>query len=461
MAERRVQIVVLAQQSPVNSSDSTGWTQLLEIDPTSPHWYDRFKSLRLSALITTPLGKDSGAVWQGPLGSGNSQIVSHPLGRVVQLAAAGSGNEPSWEAYPLAIAKPGTPHLLEIEYPSDVPQTLSISIIEPDAAGVVAPIQLDSGVDLSEVTGSGQPTWLKHRLLFWPRTASPVVLLANRRDDGQAAYGKLRLYSGPQRLRRAQPADDRAERLLAGYLDRPMFTANFSASESLDPFIRRSLTDWQTFYEGGTRLADYLNSTGRNALMMAVYAEGSTIYPSKIIEPTTRFDTGMFFDLGQDPTRKDVLEMLLRIFDREQTRLIPLLQFSTPLPELEAAIRNGGPNSVGLQPIGRDGTAWTDVNEPHRGLGPYYNVLDPLVQEAVLRVVHEFVERDSSHPSFAGLGLGLSADTFAQLPGEAWCLDDRTIARFQQETKIAVPGSGVGRFAERADFVTGQGAEPG
>ncbi len=457
VAERRVQIVVLGQQSPPSPGDSTGWTQLLEIDPTSPHWYDRFKSLRLSALITTPLGKDSGPVWQGPLGSGNSQIVPHPLGRVVQLGAAGNGNDASWEAYPLAIAKPGTPHLLEIEYPSDVPQTLGISVIEPDAAGVVSPIQLDSGFDVSETSSSNPPTWLRHRLLFWPRTASPVVLLANRRDGARAAYGKLRLYSGPQRLRRAVPPDDRAERLLAGYLDRPMFTANFSASESLDPFIRRSLTDWQTFYEGGTRLADYVNSTGRNALMMAVYAEGSTIYPSKIVEPTTRFDTGTFFDLGQDPTRKDVLELLLRIFDREQTKLIPLLQYSTPLPELEAAIRNGGPNSVGLQPIGRDGAAWTDVNEPHWGMGPYYNVLDPLVQEAMLKVVHEMVERYSSHPSFAGLGLGLSADGFAQLPGEAWGLDDRTIARFQQEMKVIVPGSGAGRFAERAEFVTGQG----
>jgi hypothetical protein len=457
VVERRVQVIVLAPQSPLPPGDSAAWTELLEIDPTSPHWYDRFKSLRLSALIATPLGKDSGPVWQGPLGNGNSQIVQHPLGRIVQLAPASNGSDASWEAYPLAIAKPGTPHLLEIDYPSDVPQTLGISIIEPDAAGAVSPIELDSGVDVPESATTAPPTWLKHRLLFWPRTASPVVLLCNRRDGTRAAYGKLRLYSGPQRLRRAYAADDRVERMLAGYLDRPLFTANFSASESLDPYIRRSLTDWQTFYEGGTRLADYLSSTGRNALMMAVFAEGSTIYPSRLAEPTTRFDTGAFFDLGQDPARKDVLEMLLRIFDREQLKFIPLLQFSTPLPELEAAIRNGGPNTIGLQPIGRDGSAWTDVNEPRWGAAPYYNVLDPLVQEAMLNVIRELLQRYGRHPSFAGLGLGLSADGFAQLPGEAWGLDDRTIGRFQQEARVVVPGSGAGRFAQRADFVLGPG----
>jgi Glycosyl hydrolase-like 10 len=469
IVERRVQVIVLAgsggpllaasaaERSVMNTTESQNWTQVLEIDPTNPHWYDRFKSLRLSMLITVPLGKESGPTWQGPLGSGNSQIVSHPLGKLVQLAPASKGADASWEAYPLAIAKPGMPHLLEVEYPSDVPQTLGISIIEPNAAGAVAPIELDSGFDASGNTDSGSPRWLKHRLLFWPRTSSPVVLLTNRRDGSRAAYGKLRLYSSPQRLRRAFPAEDRPERLLAGYLDRPLFTANFSASESLDAFTGRSLTDWQTFHEGATRLADYLNYTGRNGLMMAVLAEGSTIYPSKLLEPTDRFDSGAFFDLGQDPTRKDVLEMLLRVFDREQLSFIPMLQFSTPLPELEALLREGGRDSVGLQWVGRDGAAWTDVNESHRGMAPYYNVLDPRVQEAMLRVIRELAERCAGHPAVSGLAIELSAFGFAQLPGETWGLDDRTIARFEQDAQLSVPGVGAGRFAERAQFVTGPG----
>ncbi len=34
-----------------------------------------------------------------------------------------------------------------MDYPSDVPQTLGISIVEPNAAGALMPIGLDSGVD--------------------------------------------------------------------------------------------------------------------------------------------------------------------------------------------------------------------------------------------------------------------------------------------------------------------------
>ncbi|HEV3417108.1 MAG TPA: family 10 glycosylhydrolase, partial [Pirellulales bacterium] len=457
IVERRVQVIVLGDR-PVNvANDSTTWTQLLEIDPANPHWYDRFKSLRLSTLITAPLGKDTGPTWQGPIGSGNSQIVQNPLGRIVQLAAASKEGDASWEAYPLAIAKPGAPHILEVDYPSDVEQTLGISIIEPNAAGAVAPIELDSGFYASPSAVGGQPSWLKHRLLFWPRSSSPVVLLTNRRDGARAVYGKLRLLSGPQHLKPAFPGDDRGERLLAGYLDRPLFAANFSASESLDAFTGHSLSDWQTFYEGGARLAEYLNSTAQNGVMMAVLSGGSAIYPSKLLEPTPRFDTGTFFDLGQDPMRKDVLELLLRLFDREQLKFIPMLQFSTPLPELEAAIRDGGPNSVGLEWVGRDGAAWTDVNESRHSLAPYYNVLDPRVQDAMLHVIHELVARYGGHPSLSGLAIELSADGFAQLPGEAWGLDDRTIARFEQEAHVSVPGQGRERFAERESYVTGAG----
>ena len=100
--------------------------------------------------------------------------------------------------------------------------------------------------------------------------------------------------------------------------------------------------------------------------MLSVYADGSTIYPSRLLQPTPRYDTGPFFDQAQDPARKDALEMLLRLFDREQLKLIPSLQFSSPLPQLEERIRRGGSDAVGLQWIGSDGLSWVDRNELKR-----------------------------------------------------------------------------------------------
>jgi len=462
LSERHVQVLVLDPQAPT-APPIAGWTQVLEIDPTSSHWYDLRRAIpKLPAFIP-----GASSIWKGPLVNGTMTTVQSPLGRAMELAATNLGvnpvssptTDPAWVAYPLSGAKPGLPHLLEIEYPSDLGQTLGISVVEPNAAGAVAPIGLDSGVYTADDPLPGNPHWAKHRLLIWPRTTAPLLLLTNRRDGSRAQFGKIRLSAGPSRLPPAfSQAGPPPERLLAGYLNRPLFAANFSASESLDPSTGRSLTDWQTFYEGGARLADYLNSIGYNGLMLNVFSEGSTIYPSKLLEPTPRFDTGAFFDQGQDPARKDVLELLLRVFDREHLKLIPTLQFSTPLPELEAILRTGGPTSDGIQLIGPDGLAWTDGQMAHNVLAPYYNPLDSRVQQAVLAVVRELVDRYGKHPSLAGLGLELSANGYMQLPGDLWGLDDQTIHLFEQNMQINTgAGDGPERFVNRARFVSGPG----
>ena len=228
-------------------------------------------------------------------------------------------------------------------------------------------------------------------------------------------------------------------RLLAAYMDRPLLPENFSAEEVLDTWSGRTLQDWRTFHQAGTRLVDYLHYAGYNGLVLSVAADGSAIYPSQVLEPTPRYDTGVFFASGQDPMPKDVLEMLLRLMDRENLQLVPALEFATPLPALEAIRRRGGPAAQGLEWIGADGSTWCQTNSTHRGLAPYYNTLDPRVQEAMLAAVRELVRRYAGHASFRGLALRLSAYGYAQLPGPDWGMDDATIARFEHDTGVQVP----------------------
>src|SRR5262249_14886106 len=184
------------------------------------------------------------------LGTGEVSPWQHPqLGqRMVQLGPGGREPNISWEAYPLPIEKPGEPHVLEVDYPSDVPQFLGISIVEPNSAGEVLPVGLDSGVYVSEEAAGEVPRLLKHRLIFWPRTRSPLVLLTNRRDGSRAVFGRFRLYAGQGRLPRAFPRQEASQRLWAGYMDRPLFPENFSAPDALDNWSGRSLDDWTTFY---------------------------------------------------------------------------------------------------------------------------------------------------------------------------------------------------------------------
>ncbi len=456
IAERRVQLVVLSPHRPSGSHGEREFAQVVEIDPANPRWYEKLNKLPQLQLTKTRLQR----LWKEPLDNGCLEVRRHSLGDVAQLKPNADSPDVSWEAYWLPVAQPGRPHILEVDYPNDVSQTLNISILEPNAAGALTPIGLDSGFESeSDTLGLREsPRWQRHRLVFWPRTNTPLLLMSNGRDRQPAVYGKIRILAGGERLPRLLPENATANRrLLAAYLDRPLFPENFSANECLDAWSGRSLDDWWTFYEGGTRLVEYLNHAGYNGLMLAVLADGSTIYPSARVSPTPRYDTGAFFGTGQDPVRKDVLEMLLRLFDREDLQLIPTVEFASPLPELEAIRRAGGPEAHGIEWIGPDGTAGNIASAAHNGLAPYYNVLHPRVQKAMLDVLREVAERYAQHPSLAGMAVRLSADGYAQLPGPDWGLDDATIALFQRETRLQVPGSGPQRFAHRAAFL---GQEP-
>lgn len=432
---RRVQLVVLSSDPRMpDSSTEPPVEQLLEINPASPTWWQRLPSIPgLPSL-------------RKPLGSGNATVSKHSLGDLVQIGTMDVGV--GWEAYPLPIQKPGEPHIVEIQYPSDVPQVLGVSIVEPTEAGVVTPIGVDSGVYLPDDAAGGEAKMAVHRLVFWPRTKAPLLRL----DGSKATYGKIRVL-GPKHasigavlqrddwqshsmLPRRFPADgQRGGRLLAGFYDRPLFAENFSATPSIDPVRKFALSDWRTFYEGGIRLAEYLNYMGHNGVMLNVLAEGSALYPSELLEPTPRYDTGIYFSSGQDVQRKDVVELLFRLFDREGLTLIPSFDFSAPLPALESLRREE--SDAGLELVDRHGKPW--LHRPRQSSAAYYNPLDPRVQEAMVEVVREFVHRYHHHASFGGVALQLTAEGYAQLPGADAGFDERTLARFQEATKVRLP----------------------
>jgi len=452
IAQRKLQLLVLEPRRPPSPRTDQAFTSLVEIDPANPRWFELLNKLPQLQLTKPRMPR----LWKGPLGNDCRQTQRHVLGNLVRLHPNDESPDVSWEAYWLPISQPGRPHILEVDYPSDVSQTLGISLVEPNAAGALTPLGVESGVDnAGEAVGSDTaPRWLRHRLVFWPRTTTPLLLVTNGRDREPAVYGKIRvLAGGGQRLPQAlSEGAGTNRRLLAAYLDRPLFPENFAARESLDSWSNRSLDSWQTFHEGGTRLIEYLNYVGYNGLMLAVLADGSTIYPSSVLEPTPRYDTGVFFASGQDPVRKDVLEMLFRLFDREDLQLIPTVEFASPLPELEAILRAGGPDAHGIEWIGANGASWCASQPTKHGLAPYYNVLHPRVQQAMLDVLRELVGRYARHPSLTGVAVRLSADGYAQLPGPDWGLDDVTIAQFERDTNRRVPGEGPQRFAQRAAF---------
>jgi len=393
------------------------------------------------------------------------------LGRLLGLSASlGAADQTSqddssvaWKAYRLQLKHPDQPHRLEVWVPHDAPQSVGISVLEPNAAGQLMPLGVDSGIAVRGDAHRSAGALLKHEILFWPRLREPILLLhdcGTGRPIDVAKVQVVEVGSLSPVVNGPALAADRPQRLIGPYLHKPYFPENFGAPEAYDAASRRSLDDWVTFQLGAERLVAYLKREGYNSLLLAVLADGSTIYPSRLLEPTPRYDTGAYFSTGQDPMRKDVLELLLRHFDRDGLALIPELQFSSPLPVLERALAQGHDSDRGIELIGSDGRSWREARGALRGRAPYYNPLNPRVQDAVLDVVRELVDRYARHPSFRGVALELSSVGYLQFPGLDWGYDDETIERFERATGVAVPSlAGRERFKRRHEFLTGRERE--
>ena len=451
LAQRSVQLVVVAPSADTSRPDTSDQArQIVEIDPVNPTWWRRFDLARWLP-----------GARRGPVTNGKTQTIDHTLGQFVRLSTGGDTTaKPAWQAYPLPITEPGKPHVLELEYPSDVPQTMGISIVEPNAAGAVTPIAVDSGVYVDREAAEQPLQLAKHRLVFWPQTRSPVVLITNRQREGAAVYGRLRVLQYQRGLPAMASPTPHATRRIMAYMARPLFTKNFSASETLDPSTQRSFEDWVTFYEGASRLIEYLKFAGYNGLMLTVYADGSSLYPSRVARPTPRFDRGVFFSSGQDPARKDVVELLMRLCDREGIEFVAALEFSGTLPTLEAAkrriagtllnTRTGATSTTADAAFGANSIDWVDTRGRPRlevlrsagqPLAASYNILREDVQAAMAELVREFAERYGKHRSFGGIAIQMAAHGFAHFPPADWLADAATLERFCDDAGIKLPAA--------------------
>jgi hypothetical protein len=436
LATRKVQVVVVAPVEPGETSTG-GWQSVWQFDPSSPRWWERMA--RLPTLSRLP-------VLPRPMENMPATIRTHLGQSWVELPPQ------AWHAYPLSGATPGLPHLVEVEYPSDLVQSLALRIVEPAADGQLSPLGPESGVEVVPPAAGHRAQVLRHRMVFWPQTRSPYILLANLRDDRPATFGRIDLQAGPERLPPlAVGAAPSGGRMLAAYYDKPLFAMQYSASQVVDPVSQRALDDWQTFLEAGQRLIQTLRSQGFNALVLTAACEGSSLYPSAVLQPTPKYDTGVFLESGQDPQRKDVLELLFRLCDRSGIVLVPAVDFSTPLPAVEQ-LRHGDPSPAGLEPVGVDGRTYSQ-RRGGAASGALYNVLDPRVQRAMLDVVAELAQRYAHHASFGGVGVHLSADSFVLLPDESYSLDEATFERFLRDTGRAASPEPSATPAARASYV--------
>ncbi|MGE5192912.1 MAG: hypothetical protein ACM3U2_10445, partial [Deltaproteobacteria bacterium] len=325
---------------------------------------------------------------------------------------SGGQAETSVVAYRLHVSHPGHPHRLELALSPGTEQSLSITLWQDDEEGRLVPCGPEEMFPVAAPQAGAEAEACVFRQFFWPQDREVVVSIAGRRSGRTIDVTRVRLYdlgealpgSGMSGLEPAEAGEPGLRhRLLGRYLHKPDLAWNFGAPQFNDDAERSRLDDWRTFLLAGRRLTEWLCFQQQSALMLAVYADGTTLYPSERVEPSLLYDSGRLASNGQDPAAKDVLELLLRLFDREGLALVPEMQFDAPLPDLERLLREPSEMPEDLLLFDGEGRTRDEVAGAAGGAQPGYNILSPRVQQSVLDVVQELVERYQAHPSLAGV----------------------------------------------------------
>lgn len=430
ISQRLLQVVVL-DPARKRELSSEAWDEVAKIDPTRARWWEKFAQMPQ----WTPLPM----LRNGPIGS--QPVQAEKIGgRDFAKLAPGK-----WQVIPLPVKGRGQPHQIEIELPAGVSQQLVVAVLEPELGTRVDFSTVATGIVSEQIVGVPTPTESKdstyfYRLNFWPNTKSPLLLISNPRSISQGWYGPIRVSAGPSTLtslgtfpksiageelpRSSKP------KLIGPYLSKPAFADTFGVPRRVDSITQQAFDDWQRYYVGGDRLLQHLKSTHFNAATINVLSDGSGLYPSEQIRFTPKFDSGIYAGEGWDPSRKDVLELLFRQFDREGLKLIPALDLNFPLANLEA-IRTSGLNSDGIVQVDASGTS-----KLNRALGSgaptaFYNPLDERVQLELVQLVSEISKRYANHSSFPGLLLHWNTSNHFLLSGAEWGCDAATLKSFR------------------------------
>ncbi len=363
-------------------------------------------------------------------------LIPNPASGQSESATCLTLKPDSWLAIPLTGLTGDTPHRLRISVPTDLPTELAISLQQTNVVGEFPPLSLDSGVSVGPRQAhreSGQVT--EHEVIFWPRGDRAYVVLANLHKELDASVSGIQLERAemaPTSTGSQAVDSPSAQRMVGINLDKPLLADCVSAKREVDSLTGRPLEAWSTWRESIERICLLLQARGANTLLVKSFSEGGAIFPSEYLAPTRRYDSGTFFSDGRAPEIKDALELMLRHFDRNHLRLIVALDLNTPLPALRRFENATGHESLWQQPLAHGSTP------PSRGT-PRYNPLNPRVQEAILTVVRDIVDRYGAHPSLAGLAIQLDDQSQLVFAGDRWGYDSQTLADFESSAQLKLP----------------------
>jgi hypothetical protein len=345
-----------------------------------------------------------------------------------------------WYLVPLKIQAAGQPHRLVIRYLSDQPLHLGLTILEPNGEGVLSPLGVNSGAELSsddlrEVQGSGET-----EIVFWPKSTTASLLVTNPDAENSVRLIGYELFSGPEHLEShqasANKATEPAPRMAAIYLDKPLLAEYFGGAEVVDPATGRGLHAWQSYYAACQHLVEYIKWSGHNGVILYVAGEGGSLYPSEAMRSNPKFDRGRFFTDGRDPIQKDVVELLLRMLDREGLQILLGVHFDGAM---DPSLYRADDDSEPLELVDINRRPWSLPNPTAQRAVPRFNPLNPVVQDRITRTLTELAQRYGKHSSLRGVVVEMGGSGHLSFAGDRWGYDAATLQAFSRSLNAQVP----------------------
>ena len=396
----------------------------------------------------------------------------------VEVTESAAGRYREAEAKPLSrfgyrfkIEQVGQPHLAVVRYPDDKRRYMCMM------NGTC--YDLTTGV----FTDFAQPLsgkMLEIRQVFWPRWKDCSIVFMTWGNGEPAAVADIRIYEMDGLPALEVPGDpgDGSRRELGIQYEDPCGTGASQGAMSHEQWV--------------DRMATYARYSGQGLLVYPIVWYHGPHYPSER-EPSGNFNVVVGKDRRQyirwTSQPEDWVATVLETFERQDLRFrasLTLLRLGSLMEKMNIDLESISAgketinNMLGSNLVQAGTDDWTGIynvrnfpkevagtrkklaygekaGQPYRG-GPIFNPLHPVVQEAILGVIGEIVDRYGKYPAFEGISLNMWHSTILWYASLDAGYDDYTVALFEKESGIQVPvdPKAPGRFAERHAFLTGQ-----
>ncbi len=411
LAKSRTPVVVLARQpiaagtSGVDPSNEA--SELLgRIEPLGRSW-------SVSRLIPRwPTGRLASQTESS--GTFTKKMVA---GRAVAELAAGSRY-----THTLPITNPRRRHRVIVHIPDGQPMRLGIVILDspPDAGD---PKVIRDATALRMRLKTNDTPWATVEVDFYPQSDSPQLLLINRDTNLPAAFEAIdvrviddKQFVAPEMATSSiQSLGGRLALMQFGlqqWLDR---CGDLPPDQSTRPFEQ---TD---YLHPALRLIAAIRAGGYGGVILTVNENGRSLYPTNL--------------MTAEDKQSSALEMLLRLFERENLAFVPCISPTSPLTHLEQSISFAhaeGRKSSGISlssPWAGQAAEQAITSDDARRLG-IYNPVHPLVMRHAVELVRELAKQCENRSCVRSLAIMCDEPGCLRLPVAGAMSDSVTLDQF-------------------------------